>query len=502
MKKKNTASKNYILLPVFRTHLSKQDSPNVARFLTMLSKSVEHASTVSLASRDMHQKASDDIPVVVLDSIETQGAKLISINAEELANFRFSYPGLRIIKEKFYKPAVCSHHRIKLQVEQAEIKTAVTVNIKDPKGKPLEDITVVIFTNFAASKGASGVTDNKGVIKLNLDRNTAERIYIYANHSYWGYFKKDVQLAAALDIQLEPVDLNFKDSLRHFYDTAKLPQLTQKVRVGIIDTGVGPHDDLKVAGGKNLVRGENESDYHDNGEGHGTHVGGIIGAYGKLNGVAAGVEIMSYRVFPKDSGASNFDIMKAINEAITDQCDLINMSLGESQADEGITSYIKEAYNAGIVCFAANGNDSRSPVSFPASDSLCIAVSAMGRLGTFPPDSVESGSVEEPYGTDQDNFIADFSNIGPETDLTAPGVGVISTYPNNLYAVMDGTSMACPAAAGMAARILAGNPDILNLPRNQTRADEMVKYLSVNIKSMGFGNLYEGKGMLQLPDSK
>jgi len=502
MKKKNTASKNYILLPVFRTHLSKQDSPNVARFLTMLSKSVEHASTLSLASRDMHQKASDDIPVVVLDSIETQGAKLIRINADELANFRFSYPGLRIIKEKFYKPAVCSHHRIKLQVEQAEIKTAVTVNIKDPKGKPLEDITVVIFTNFAASKGASGVTDNKGVIKLNLDRNTAERIYVYANHSYWGYFKKDVQLAAALDIQLEPVDLNFKDSLRHFYDTAKLPQLTQKVRVGIIDTGVGPHNDLKVAGGKNLVRGENETDYHDNGEGHGTHVGGIIGAYGKLNGVAAGVEIMSYRVFPKDSGASNFDIMKAINEAIADQCDLINMSLGESQTDEGITSYIKEAYNAGIVCFAANGNDSRSPVSFPASDSLCIAVSAMGRLGTFPPDSVESGSVEEPYGTDQNNFIADFSNIGPETDLTAPGVGVISTYPNNLYAVMDGTSMACPAAAGMAARILAGNPDILNLPRNQTRADEMVKYLSVNIKSMGFGNLYEGKGMLQLPDSK
>ncbi|MGY0035972.1 hypothetical protein [Pedobacter sp. NJ-S-72] len=114
MKKNKTTSKNYILLPVFRTNMSKQDSPNVARFLTMLSNSVEHASTVSLASRDMHQKASDDIPVVVLDSIETQGAKLIRIDADELANFRFSYPGLRIIKEKFYRPAVCSPQRIKI----------------------------------------------------------------------------------------------------------------------------------------------------------------------------------------------------------------------------------------------------------------------------------------------------------------------------------------------------------------------------------------------------
>ncbi|MBB5638166.1 subtilisin [Pedobacter cryoconitis] len=502
MKKNNTASKNYILLPVFRTNISKQESPNVARFLTMLSNSVEQASAVSLASRNMHQKASDDIPVVVLDSIEAEGAKLIRINADELANFRFSYPGLRLIKEKFYKPAVCSPQRIQVQIEQAEIKTAVTVNITDTKGIAVADVTVVIFTDFQGRKGASGVTDLKGSIALSLDRNTAERIYIYPNHSYWGYFNKAVQLTAALNIQLEPIVLSFKDSLRYFYDTAKFPKITQKVRIGIIDTGVGPHQDLKVAGGKNLVRGENETDYQDNGEGHGTHVGGIIGAYGQLNGVAAGVEIMSYRVFPKDSGASNFDIMKAINEAITDQCDLINMSLGESQVDEGITSYIKEAYNAGIVCFAANGNDNRAAVSFPANDSLSIAVSAMGRLNTFPPNSVESGSVEEPYGTDKDNFIADFSNIGPETALTAPGVGIISTYPNNLYAVMDGTSMACPAATGMAARILAGNPELLNLPRNQTRADEIVKYLSVNIKSMGFGNLYEGKGMLQPPASK
>lgn len=499
MKKNSNISKNYILLPVFRTNLSGQDNPNIARFLSMLSNSATQTSSLNLASRNMYQKTSDDIPVVVLDSIETQGAKLITIDTQELANFRFSYPGLRIIDEKFYRPAVCSPQRIMMQVEQTAVKITVAVTVTDLQGKALPDITVVIFTDFTAGKGASAITDSKGMLSLNLDTSAAERIYVYADHSYWGNFKKNVSLTSSLKIQLTPIALDFKDSLRYFYDTSKLPRITQKVRIGIIDTGVGPHHDLKVTGGKNMVRGENETDYQDNGEGHGTHVGGIIGAFGDLNGVAAGVEIMSYRVFPKGKGASNFDIMKAINEAITDQCDLINMSLGEAQTDEGITSYIKEAYNAGIVCFVANGNDNRGPVSFPANDSLTIAVSAMGRLNTFPPDSVESGSVQEPFGTDTANFIADFSNIGKETDLTAPGVGIISTYPNDLYAVMDGTSMACPAATGMAARILAGNPSLLNLPRNQTRADEFVKYLSVNIKSMGFGNLYEGKGMLQVP---
>jgi subtilisin len=104
--------------------------------------------------------------------------------------------------------------------------------------------------------------------------------------------------------------------------------------------------------------------------------------------------------------------------------------------------------------------------------------------------------VQAPYGTDKLNFIADFSNIGPETDLTAPGVGIISTFPGNRYAVMDGTSMACPAAVGAAARLLSEQPALLKMKRNQQRSDEMQKFLSTRIQSMGFGANFEGKGML------
>lgn len=496
MKKQTKTLENFIILPISKTRADGDDSSKVADFLKQLSTAAEAYPVVKLSVRNAPAEPVEDISVKVLDSIHDQGAKLISISKDQLAEFRFSYPGLRIIKEKFYRPAVCANERIQVQIRQIRAKIIVNLSITDPNGLGIEGATVVIFTDFASGKGASGVTDSAGAIKLKLDKNTAERIYVYAEDSYWGYFKTSVKLTNTLKIKMQPIDTSYTDALRYFYDTSKWPVITQKIRVGIIDTGVGPHQDLTVTGGKNLITGEDETDYGDNGEGHGTHVGGIIGASGKINGVAAGVEIMSYRVFPKGEGASNFNIMKALDQAIIDKCDVINMSLGQTEDDEGIDSYIKEAYNAGILCFIANGNDNRSAVSFPAAYSLSIAVSAMGRKSTFPANSVASAAVQAPYGTDKKDFIADFSNVGLETDLTAPGVGIISTFPNNLYAVMDGTSMACPAAAGMAARILSGNPDLLNLPRNQTRADEMIKYLAVHIKSMGFGATFEGKGML------
>jgi len=498
--KKKKSLENYILLPVSKAFINSKDNPEVADFFSKLSVPDKRPALINLSVRNKPKIPTDEILVEVLDSIQAKGAKLIKINREELPNFRFSYPGLRIIPEKFYRPAICSKERIVVQTKYSRSSFQVAFSITDLKGEGIPGVTVVVFTDFPAGQGSTGVTDHKGIVHLKVNKDKADSIYIYPDHSFWGYFKKNVKMTAEINIKLQPIALNYKDGLRYFYNTSALPPIKSKVKIGIIDTGVGPHKDLRISGGKNLVRGEDELDFYDNGEGHGTHVAGIIGASGSINGVAAGVEIMSYRVFPKGEGASNFDIMKAINQAIADECDLINMSLGETMDDEAITSYINEAYNAGMLCFAANGNDNRSPVSFPAAYSLSIAVSAMGRKGTFPENSIQSGTILPPYGTDKNNFIADFSNIGPETDLTAPGVGIISTYPDDKYAVMDGTSMACPAAAGIAARIFAANPDVLKLPRNQTRSDEMVKILSMNIKLFGFGANFEGKGMLYYND--
>lgn len=271
--------------------------------------------------------------------------------------------------------------------------------------------------------------------------------------------------------------------------------------VGVIDTGVGPHELLNVAGGLNTVTGENPTDHLDNGDGHGTHVAGIIAARGatsaEIRGVAPGVTLRSYRVFGKGAdGASNFSIAKAIERAVADGCDLINMSLGGGDADEATHSAIVDARAAGVLVFVATGNDDRDPVSFPASDSLSLAVTALGRKGTFPTGTTQAAEVVSPFGSDKANFIAGFSNVGPEVDLTGPGLGIISTIHNNRIAIMDGTSMACPAATGAAARLLAGKQEVLNMPRDQARSDAMAKAILQSIKNLGFPAHLQGSGLI------
>ena len=113
----------------------------------------------------------------------------------------------------------------------------------------------------------------------------------------------------------------------------------------------------------------------------------------------------------------------------------------------------------------------------------------------FPKDTEPNGSIAAPYGKDKNNFIADFSNIGPETDLTGPGVGVMSTVPSG-YGVMSGTSMATPAETGAAARLLATKPAILAMPRDQNRASAIIGAIADASKLFGFGAIYEGKGMI------
>jgi subtilisin len=115
----------------------------------------------------------------------------------------------------------------------------------------------------------------------------------------------------------------------------------------VVDTGIAQHPDLVIAGGQNTVVGENAADYGDNGEGHGTHVAGIIAGRGTApNGVrgrAPAVRLFSFRVFGTgQAGASNYAIAKGIDAAVQNQCDLISMSLGGGDADEATKAAIAD----------------------------------------------------------------------------------------------------------------------------------------------------------------
>jgi subtilisin len=501
-----TKKTQYVIIPS-EGFVASENNPQEMQFFQALHET--SSSPTQIRSMSTH---SGLLPVKVIDSIGEDKAKLIECQPEDLAALRASYPSVQILPVVYFQRAVVRYgvaKKVKTASARAAVKAAakpsgITISIVSAAdGKPVAKAMVVAFTDFANKAGAQGTTNAQGQVALALGSSTKkiERLYVYPASGFWPGLQMNITLKAGTKVPLQPIDLSYTDCVRYFYGGKDL-SFGQGVRVGVIDSGIATnHPGLVVDGGQNTVPGEDPSNFCDNGtEGHGTHVAGIIAARGTppdgIRGVAPAVTLRSYRVFGQgSSNASNYAIAKAINAAVQDNCDLVNMSLGGGTPDPVTAAALTAAHNAGVVVLAANGNESRKPVSFPAANSMCQAVSAMGRIGTFPKDTEPNGSIASPYGKDKNNFIADFSNIGPETDLTGPGVGVTSTVPSG-YGVMSGTSMATPAETGAAARLLATKPAILAMPRDQNRASAIIGAIADASKPLGFGAIYEGKGMI------
>jgi subtilisin len=156
---------------------------------------------------------------------------------------------------------------------------------------------------------------------------------------------------------------------------------------------------------------------------------------------------------------------------------------------------LQKARDAGVVVFAATGNDGQPLLRYPARYSHTLAVGALGRDGTFPADCPES--FQESEIRRKKEFVAEFSNYGLSTDFIGPGVAVLSTFPGEKYAMMSGTSMATPYSSGMAARLLSGNSKLLNMPDGPEKADAIVKMLSQTAQKVGWSAEYEGFGVLK-----
>jgi subtilisin family serine protease len=167
---------------------------------------------------------------------------------------------------------------------------------------------------------------------------------------------------------------------------------------------------------------------------HGTHVAGTIGAVGNnstgVTGVNWTVTLMPLKFIDCDSGFDS-NAIKAIEYAVDNGADVINASWGSTDDDALLEDAIEAAGDAGLLFVAATGNDGvdmDDTPFFPASHPLdnLIAVAA----------------------TDNDDDLWEFSNFGGQTDLAAPGVRIRSTFPEDLYAVASGTSMATPHVTG------------------------------------------------------
>ncbi|HEY1128326.1 MAG TPA: S8 family serine peptidase [Roseateles sp.] len=454
----------------------------------------------------------------VVHSIEANGPKLVEMGPEEIAALRVSDPGVKALPVVEYE--LMRMPRLEVVTKAAAsaalaLATKLQVTFVDAKTKKaVKGVTVVAFTNFAKREGASGTTNSKGVVTLGFPGTSVklDLLVAYSPAGYWGYGKRKFTLKTGSTLAVEPVNLALPDFAAALYGNRPV-NAGQGVKVGVIDTGVdGAHPDLVVAGGAAFVVDEGDA----GGSGpaakdgdHGTHVAGIIASRGAPHpddahhapgkrGIAPQVTLMSYRVFPNaGGGASNYDIIRAIDQGVKDGCDLLNLSLGSQVPDDTVHAAMKDAFDQGTVCVVAAGNDERKPVSYPAAWDVAVAVSSLGKKGTYPATSNEILDEVPPFAkSDPKIYVSAFSNVGPAIDVCGPGEGIVSTLPGGKYGVMSGTSMACPAVTGVTAALLSANTPVLNMARNRDRSIAIMGLITGSAKTLGFIQPMEGVGLI------
>ena len=227
------------------------------------------------------------------------------------------------------------------------------------------------------------------------------------------------------------------------------------VTVAIIDTGIDcTHPDLEAncAGGFNFVAnaafpgGVPFDDY-----GHGTHVAGTVAALDNVSGVvgvAPEADLYALKVCDSSGSCPTSNIIAALEWASNHNLDIANMSLGSRFASTAERQAVQAAYDAGVLLVASAGNagncrGKNNTVEFPAGYDQVIALAA----------------------TNRDDLRPCFSSSGPDVELAAPGVDVLSTVPtgdcrlctDTGYREGTGTSMASPHVAGTAALVVAAN---------------------------------------------
>jgi len=468
-----------------------------------------------------------------------------------------------------------------------------------------------VNNNFYYVFNGMSISGDDALFKTLIDSGQVESIF------------PDEQCFLERDITLKVVESNLvfkqKDKNGNFITGVGM-------KVGIIDTGVDYfHKELggakfpnsKVVGGYDFA--DNDPDPMDY-DGHGTHVAGILA--GTENGIAKDAKIYAYKVFSKgNSTTSTSLIIKAIDQAVIDKCNVVNISIGihngASTALDTLSTAVRNAVNANVVIVASAGNSGvpsefvENPLTAPASVDLAIGVGAtndsetgiinvsnktiiaqyaiespkfapgnynivycgLGKVEDFKgldvrgkvaliergeiyfgdkdlnakdagaigvivynnvpgmpditlvsqaqPDrsdfipflfvsfndgqflkslSNETVSISNVYGLGR---IASFSSMGPTSDfylkpdLVAPGVNINSTYLNNTYMEMSGTSMASPVVAGCATLLKQAKPNL-----NATE----IKYLLMNtadvltnsVSNLPYSPLLQGSGRVNI----
>lgn len=252
------------------------------------------------------------------------------------------------------------------------------------------------------------------------------------------------------------------------------------VRVAVIDSGcIDNHIDLK----NNIIPGTDittNTTRNVDEIGHGTAIAGIIAAEnnGSLGaGIAPEARVKCFKVIADGkTSATNANIAKGINAAVSEGFDIISISLGSYNYDASLETACKNAYEAGVVVFCSAGNEAFNGLHYPSSYATTVCVGALDKSGAM----------------------ADFTNYGSGVDFSFPGVGIYSLNKENVndYTSKSGTSFATPIAAGVAAVIISK----IKGGRSKSRVDKVISIMKDAAKAspssgMGAGYTYLPKAL-------
>jgi len=351
-----------------------------------------------------------------------------------------------------------------------------TVKAKDifstGRGVFLKNLGISVVEDIEEEKLIHAAQMNSSVLHWELERE----FYPVSENEYLDPIKSTLSLLNQQVNQLEnilrekikedPEDIvkNYLFNLRNL-GLEKSKYSGKGINVAILDTGFyKAHPDFanRQIDGKSFVAGE---EWDLDGHGHGTHCTGTAAGYISLEndhryGVAYESNIFIGKVLSDTGSGVTSNILDGIDWALEKQCQVISMSLGSAvQIGEKPSPVFEQvgrkALEKKALIIAAAGNDSKRPnhlprpVSSPANAESIMAIAAL----------------------DKNLNVASFSNAGLNVadggriDLSAPGVNILSSYSENasnstLYKMMNGTSMATPHVAGVAALYFEAYPNL------------------------------------------
>ncbi|HUG26844.1 MAG TPA: S8 family peptidase, partial [Gemmatimonadales bacterium] len=219
------------------------------------------------------------------------------------------------------------------------------------------------------------------------------------------------------------------------------------IKIAFMDSGGDiNHPDLQFAGGYDATSGSTSASAWNDDlsvcNGHGTHVGGTIGALNNdagVVGVAPGASLYPIKVFRNSNGscvASVSHQISGLNWAVNQGIRVVSISIGGSTYVSSYEDAIDAATAAGTYVVAAAGNNGTNTLTYPGRYQNALGIGAI----------------------DSNNNKASWSNYGPDLYAVAPGASIYSTMPGSSYGTKSGTSMATPHVAGVVALILAADP--------------------------------------------